>query len=82
MEGAVSEFLPDLQFKTNEFIKEGHDIKTEFEEGSDSRRVWICDKWRMNCGGTHLKNTSEIGAIKLKRKNLGAGKERIEISLA
>jgi len=31
------------------------------------------------CGGTHLKNTKEIGQIKLKRVNPGKGKERVEI---
>jgi len=35
----------------------------------------------MACGGTHPRTTSEIGSIKLKRKNTGKGKERIEIWL-
>jgi Ser-tRNA(Ala) deacylase AlaX len=30
-------------------------------------------------GGTHLRKTGEIGEIELKRKNVGKGKERIEI---
>jgi alanyl-tRNA synthetase len=33
------------------------------------------------CGGTHIKKTGEIGAIALKRNNIGKGKERIEILL-
>ncbi len=33
------------------------------------------------CGGTHLKTTGEVGTIDLKRKNVGKGKERIEIYL-
>jgi alanyl-tRNA synthetase len=36
----------------------------------------------MACGGTHPKSTGEIGALKLKRKNIGKGKERIEIAPA
>jgi alanyl-tRNA synthetase len=36
----------------------------------------------MKCGGTHVKDSSEIGDIKVKRgKKPGKGKERIEISL-
>ncbi|HLT78007.1 MAG TPA: hypothetical protein VKZ87_11510 [Ferrovibrio sp.] len=34
------------------------------------------------CGGTHLRRTGEIGAIRLKRVNIGKGKERVEIALA
>jgi Ser-tRNA(Ala) deacylase AlaX len=36
----------------------------------------------MKCGGTHVKDSSEIGEIKVKRgKKPGKRKERIEISL-
>jgi Ser-tRNA(Ala) deacylase AlaX len=35
----------------------------------------------MACGGTHPRSTAEVGALRLKRKNIGKGKERIEISL-
>ncbi|WP_421852133.1 hypothetical protein [Marinomonas sp.] len=33
------------------------------------------------CGGTHVKSTRELGSIRLKRKNVGKGKERVEIYL-
>lgn len=33
------------------------------------------------CGGTHLQTTGEIGEIRLRRKNVSKGKERIEIYL-
>lgn len=39
-------------------------------------------QFKCPCGGTHLKNLKEIGALKLKRKNLGKGKERIETTLS
>ena len=39
-------------------------------------------QFKCPCGGTHLRNLKEIGQLKLKRKNLGKGKERIEITLA
>jgi Ser-tRNA(Ala) deacylase AlaX len=35
----------------------------------------------MACGGTHPRTTAEVGALRLKRKNTGRGKERIEILL-
>ena len=37
--------------------------------------------WRMPCGGTHVARTGEIGAVRLKRKNIGSGKERVEVTL-
>ncbi|MDI9819329.1 alanyl-tRNA editing protein, partial [Tatlockia sp. PL877] len=36
---------------------------------------------KVACGGTHVKSTSEVGLIALKRINIGGGKERIEIKL-
>ncbi|MDO8656952.1 MAG: alanyl-tRNA editing protein, partial [Nanoarchaeota archaeon] len=42
---------------------------------------WQCGEWKMPCGGTHPRTTGEIGALTLKRKNIGKGKERIEIFL-
>jgi Ser-tRNA(Ala) deacylase AlaX len=46
-------------------------------EGDDLDTVY----WRMPCGGTHLARSGEVGRVKLKRKNIGKGKERIEVSL-
>ena len=43
---------------------------------------WESDDMKMQCSGTHVRSTQEIGKIKLKRKNIGKGKERIEILLA
>jgi Ser-tRNA(Ala) deacylase AlaX len=35
----------------------------------------------MPCGGTHPRNISEIGLIKVKRDNGGQGKEKVITSL-
>jgi len=81
MDEPVSQFLPELEKKTNDFIREGHEIKAYPDEDDPGKRIWECVEWKMPCGGTHLKNTDEIGTIRLKRKNIGAGKERIEVKL-
>ena len=78
---SISSLLPEIQEKTMEAIKQGIDIRTFEDEKDSSRQLWQCGKWLMPCGGTHVKNTKEIGQIKLKRKNIGAGKERIEVTL-
>ncbi|MFW9849690.1 MAG: alanyl-tRNA editing protein [Candidatus Thorarchaeota archaeon] len=46
------------------------------------RIISIADYDAASCAGTHVKNTSEIGEIRLgKSKNVGAGKRRIYFSL-
>ena len=48
----------------------------------DFRVIIIGDYDAASCAGTHVKNTREVGAIKIgKTKNVGAGKRRIYFSL-
>ncbi len=51
---------------------------------SGLRRKWKIEGFpEMECGGTHVRNTSEIGKISLKKgKNPGGGRRRIEIRLS
>jgi alanyl-tRNA synthetase len=81
MDGSIGEYLPKIQELSNEFISKGIYIVCKERDGQLGRRCWICEDIDFDCGGTHVKNTSEIGKLRLKRKNLGAGKERIEIML-
>lgn len=81
------EKLKEVEKKTNDFLKEGHEINVWSEETNPDYRYWSCGmngaEFKMPCGGTHPKNTSEIGAVKIGRgKNPGGGKVRIEITLS
>ena len=79
----ISPLLPSLQAQANELIAADHAIVSAFSDEAAQRRTWEIDGFaRVACGGTHLKRTGEIGAIRLKRNNIGKGKERIEIYLA
>jgi alanyl-tRNA synthetase len=80
-DGSFKEVIAKIQEQTQKFIQEGHDIVMKGDENKEDLRWWTCKDWKMPCGGTHVKNTSEIGQIKLKRKTIGSGKERIEMSL-
>lgn len=73
------EKLKKTEGKINAFLAEGHEITIEVAD--NGIRTWKCGPIGDHCGGTHVKNTSEIGMIKLKRKNPGRGKERVETSL-
>lgn len=77
----ISSILLEVEAETNKLIEKDVDIKAYFEEGTIDKRLWECAGMECPCGGTHVKKTGEIGKIKLKRKNIGSGKERIEITL-
>lgn len=66
----------------NAIIQENKEIKTGFTDVQNQRRFWEIEGFsKVACGGTHVKSTSEVGFIGLKRINIGGGKERIEIKL-
>lgn len=65
----------------NEFIGANHLIRVFSSEENENIRVWESDCITMLCGGTHVRNTSEIGRITLRRNNRGAGRERVETYL-
>ncbi len=75
--------LPMLAEKANTLIAGDHPITSAFSDEANERRYWEIEGFaREACGGTHLRRTGEVGAITLKRDNIGKGKERIEIHLA
>jgi Ser-tRNA(Ala) deacylase AlaX len=79
----IAQSFPLLMEKATELIAANHPIVSAFSDEVNERRYWeIAGFARVECGGTHIKRTGEIGKIKLRRRNIGKGKERIEISLA
>lgn len=73
------EILKQVEAETNKFLLEAHSVTITMDD--EGIRTWTCGPVEMHCAGTHVKNTSEIGEIKLKRKNPGRGEERVETSL-
>lgn len=78
----ISGLLPPVEEEANRLIEENPPAKTHPDENNPDKWWWECMDLRYPCGGTHVKSLGEIGKIKLKRKNIGSGKERIEITLA
>ena len=77
----LSPLLSDLQKAAHDLIRANYSISSGFS-GKAQRRYWRIEGFaEVPCGGTHLRTTGEVGAIQLKRKNVGKGKERIEITL-
>ena len=80
-EKPIQEMLPELEAQVNTFLQDNHPILRILDGKSPDLWWWSCAEWKMPCGGTHPRTTREIGLIRLKRKNIGKGKERIEIYL-
>jgi len=78
----ISTIFEALLVDYNTIIKADKPILTGFLDVALQRRYWKIDGFaEVPCGGTHVKSTGEVGFITLKRVNIGAGKERIEIQL-
>ncbi|MBD5637148.1 alanyl-tRNA editing protein [Clostridium botulinum] len=81
-QGNISEIFPFLQEKLEELIDSDYKIISDYSDEEEQKRYWEIKGFaKVPCGGTHLDRTNELGKLNLKRKNLGSGKERIEITL-
>jgi len=81
-DGKISDIFPSLLDEANRLIAADLPIISAYEDEDNEERYWQIDGFaKVPCGGTHLKRTGEVGAISLKRNNIGSGKERIEIYL-
>ena len=79
---SITPALPVLTHAANALIADDHEILTGFDDPEAERRYWqVVGFARVACGGTHVRRTGEIGHLTLKRRNVGRGKERIEIYL-
>jgi Ser-tRNA(Ala) deacylase AlaX len=76
----IAHAFPMLQEKVRAIISADQPIISAFSDEAQERRYWeVSGFGKVACGGTHLRKTGEVGEIELKRKNIGKGKERIEI---
>ena len=79
---SLAPLFPEIELEAANLTTGNLPILTDFSNVQTERRYWKVEGFAMMaCGGTHPKSTREIGAVKLKRKNTGRGKERIEITL-
>jgi Ser-tRNA(Ala) deacylase AlaX len=82
-DGNISKIFPFLENRAREIIESDFDIVSQFSDEENEMRYWEIEGFaKVDCGGTHIRKTGEIGDIILKRgKSLGSNKERIEIYL-
>ena len=78
----ITSLLLHVQERVDAIIAADRPIISDFSDRAAGCRFWeIPDFARVPCGGTHLRRSGEIGAVTLKRCNLGKAKERIEVLL-
>ncbi len=87
-DATVTPWVPAATERVAEIVARDLPIRRFAEVAGSDRWVWEIEGedldpmyWRMPCGGTHLGRTGEVGRVKLKRKNIGKGKERVEVTL-
>lgn len=79
----ISEMFPVLEAKAKALIAADKPIESGFSNEAEQIRYWKIEGFgQVPCGGTHIKRTGELGALRLKRERQGKSKERIEIYLA
>lgn len=80
---SVAPLLESIRAEAAAIVAADRAIVTGFADREQERRYWEIDGFaRVPCGGTHVRRSGEIGALALKRRNVGSGVERIEITLA
>ncbi|QNM95647.1 alanyl-tRNA editing protein [Chitinimonas koreensis] len=79
----VAALFPAIEAEVAAIVAADLAIACDFSDEAAQRRYWeIAGLARVPCGGTHPRRTGEIGPIGLRRRNVGRGKERIEVTLA
>ncbi|MCF8482305.1 MAG: alanyl-tRNA editing protein [Rhodospirillum sp.] len=82
-EGTIAPTFPEILARFDALVDADPPIASTFSDEAALRRCWsIAGFAQVPCGGTHLRRAGEVGRIHLKRKNIGGGKERVEITLA
>lgn len=78
----ISSILPEICSEANSIIESNQTITSAFSSIENEKRYWKIEGFaKVPCGGTHLKSTAEVGELRLKRNNIGRGRERVEIYL-
>lgn len=79
----VGPALEELREDAQAIVEADLPITSAFSDEVHERRYWEIEGFaRVDCAGTHLRRTGEVGELSLRRRNPGRGKERIEISVS
>ena len=78
--GALTGLAIEAEREANALVQSNRPILTGFSDEANQRRFWRVEGFaQVSCGGTHPHSTGEIGVVKVRRRNPGKGKERLEV---
>ncbi|NEO98431.1 MAG: hypothetical protein F6K58_07100 [Symploca sp. SIO2E9] len=72
-----SALIPSVNSLANELISQGDNIIMEPDPSTKEISYWKYGDIIIPCGGTHVRNASEIGSIRVKRKKTGKNTTRV-----
>mgnify|MGYP000039876855 CR=1 FL=1 len=71
------EEIASIQERASSVSLENITIFIKAHKDVPDARIWCCGDYEIPCGGTHLSSTKPIGNLVVRRKSLGASKERL-----
>ncbi len=78
----TAEDLARIEATANAYVQRNVAITVSAHPQACDERLWHCEDQTMPGGGKHLESTGAIGPLTIRRKGLGAGKERISCTFA
>lgn len=79
---SITPLLPEVAAEVQAIVRKDAEILSAFSDQENEQRFWEVEGFaRVPCGGTHLRRTGEVENVRLKRVNIGKGKERVDIYL-
>jgi len=75
------EELDKVERLANSIVEANLPISNFPVEGEPEALVWVCGDMRIPCGGTHVRQTQDIGKISVKRNTRGRSIERVYLTI-
>lgn len=73
----TGEQVSQIEASANDFVARDAKIAVSAHPSAPDARMWHCEGHVIPCGGTHLDRSAPVGLLQVRRKSLGAGKERL-----
>lgn len=70
-----------INMEAEKIVRDSLPIYTYQHPEEKEAWYWKCEDFVCPCGGTHITNTSEIGKMSVKRKNVGKSTERMIVEV-
>lgn len=77
-----AEDIHEIEATANGFVLRASEVRVYPHSVHADARYWECEGNVIPCGGTHLDKTRPIGRMEIRRKSMGAGKERLSCSFS